>query len=598
MPALVVLVQSVSFDSLAITSATDTDCIAASADRRPVDPPPIVELKIFELKPDNSKEDITFIMNANYFLFATLEPARHIAQARGMPDQNRPTVLTGTPVAGMVYLDRPAPAGYFIFPDLSVRHEGQFRLSFSLYEELKRVEDGDKSEDSGSAQQSHEASVTHRLEVKSEVMQVYSAKKFPGLTESTALSRTVAEQGCRVRIRRDVRMRRRDGKGDKWDDYEDQTADQREHNGHKPEAAGYGYPPQIDRPRSASNTSHQSLAISRRPSLQEMTQQGYHPQPQYAGTAPHTPQNGFAPAPGYGPSPTQQYSQPPYMQQQPQQQQHAMQPPPPQYPPPSYQPAPTMAPAPATQPQHSYFGYAPAPAPQPTQYAAPQYEAPSHTHRPSGEWSSQMPQEHRRASAYQAPTTQPQPMYASQPTQQAYNPQVYQQPPGPAYASQQPPQSHYYAPVEQSVSRPPPPEPVQPPTRATAPTPPLPAKASFASNTLPPLSNALPPPQSNLEPSSPAVAMQANSNSFFANSSLPQQTPIDSHKRSYASTFPTSSYDQAQKSGARPADPYSSQGNMLFTDADTADDDVDFRLNMAQYKRADGTPVYRKYPIS
>jgi len=593
----VVPVRSVSFTRLFASDTTDTDCIVASADRRPVDPPPIVELKIFELKPDNTKEDITFIMNANYFLFATLEPSRHIAQARGMPDQNRPTVLTGTPVAGMVYLDRPAPAGYFIFPDLSVRHEGQFRLSFSLYEELKRVEDGEKSEESGSTQQPQEASVTHRLEVKSEVMQVYSAKKFPGLTESTALSRTVAEQGCRVRIRRDVRMRRRDGKGDKWDDYDEQTAEARERNGHESEPAGYGYPPPVDRPRSASNTSHQSLAISRRPSLQELTQQGYHPQPQYAGTAPHTPQNGFAPAPGYGPSPTQQYSQPPYMQQQPQQ---AMQPPPPQYPPQSYQPAPAMAAAPAAAQQlsSSYFGYAPAPAPQPTHYPASQYETPPHAHRPSGEWSSQMPQDYRRASTHQAPVSHAQPMYASQPTHPAYNPQAYQQAPAHSYAGQPAPQSHYYAPIEQAVVRPPPPEPVQPPTRATAPTPPLPVKTSFASNTLPPLSNALPPPQSNLEPSSPAGAMQANSNSFFANSSMLRQTPIDSHKRSYGSVFPTSSYDQSRKSGARPADLYTSQGNMLFTEADAADDDVDFRLNMAQYKRADGTPVYRKYPIS
>ena len=43
-----------------------------------------------------------------------------------------------------------------------------------------------------------------RMEVKSDLFTVYSAKKFPGLAESTNLSRTVAEQGCRVRIRRDV----------------------------------------------------------------------------------------------------------------------------------------------------------------------------------------------------------------------------------------------------------------------------------------------------------------------------------------------------------------------------------------------------------
>jgi hypothetical protein len=136
-------------------------------------------------------------------------------------------VLTGMPVSGMAYLDRPSEAGYFIFPDLSVRHEGKYRLSFNLYEETKEAKDGDAetSKDqkpkvpSGPA--SPDSSFDWRLEVKSNVFTVFSAKKFPGLAESTVLSRTVAEQGCRVRIRRDVRMRRRDGKnGNDYDDAE------------------------------------------------------------------------------------------------------------------------------------------------------------------------------------------------------------------------------------------------------------------------------------------------------------------------------------------------------------------------------------------
>src|ERR1700753_4462658 len=130
---------------------------------------------------------------ANFFLFATLDNARQISHGR-VPQQTQSLpVLTGTPVAGMVYLDRPSPAGYFIFPDLSVRHEGKYRLSFSLYEELKedRVEDenGNLVKPDGQI----EAHVTHRLEVMSQPFVVYSAKKFPGLTESTTLSRTVAE---------------------------------------------------------------------------------------------------------------------------------------------------------------------------------------------------------------------------------------------------------------------------------------------------------------------------------------------------------------------------------------------------------------------
>lgn len=188
---------------------------AASADRRPVDPPPVVELRIFSLN-GAEKEDITFSYSANFFLFATLEVARPMAHGRvqqATAAQQVP-VLTGMPVSGMAYLDRPSEAGYFIFPDLSVRHEGMYRLSFNLYEEMREGESEQQSEKSRpvNGPGAPDASFDWRMEVKSQEFTVFSAKKFPGLAESTALSRTVAEQGCRVRIRRDVRMRRREGK--------------------------------------------------------------------------------------------------------------------------------------------------------------------------------------------------------------------------------------------------------------------------------------------------------------------------------------------------------------------------------------------------
>lgn len=188
----------------------------ASADRRPVDPPPVVELRIFEGKSIEEGKDITFNFNANFFLFTTLEPARQLATPRGMANHaiNAPPVLTGVPVAAMAYLDRPREAGYFLFPDLSVRHEGRYRLRFTLYEECKEEKDLDVHVP---VEVSLNAFV-FRSEVISLPFSVYSAKKFPGLTESTALSRTVAEQGCRVRIRRDVRMRRRDGKEKNYDE--------------------------------------------------------------------------------------------------------------------------------------------------------------------------------------------------------------------------------------------------------------------------------------------------------------------------------------------------------------------------------------------
>ena len=145
-------------------------------------------------------------------------------------------VLTGTPVAAIAFLDRPTPAGYFIFPDLSVRHEGKYRLSFNLFEETKDAKDADADSGPGNQQSikvmapnganamSPQSHVHFRQEVKSEPFSVFSAKKFPGLKESTTIRRIVSEQGCRGRIRRDVRMRRRDPKAKGvYDDYQDEN---------------------------------------------------------------------------------------------------------------------------------------------------------------------------------------------------------------------------------------------------------------------------------------------------------------------------------------------------------------------------------------
>ena len=243
------------YSSLIILFSILADNGTASADRRPVDPPPVVELKVFEGQGE-TRTDITFSHNANFFLFTTLENARPMAKGRMPVAAPAFPVLTGSPVAGMAYLDRPSPAGYFIFPDLSVRHEGKYRLSFSLYEELKETKDADVEPPEGSPKlrekllanpMAPRVHVQFRAEVKSKPFNVFSAKKFPGLSESTVLSRTVAEQGCRVRIRRDVRMRRRDKPTDGFHgDYDDDAYAQSDH---------YGSSSVPDRPRSISNSS-------------------------------------------------------------------------------------------------------------------------------------------------------------------------------------------------------------------------------------------------------------------------------------------------------------------------------------------------------
>ncbi|KAK5118566.1 hypothetical protein LTR85_008031 [Meristemomyces frigidus] len=578
----------------------------SSADRRPVDPPPIVELKIFQ--GEGTDHDITYNMNANYFLFATLEQARPIAHGRVAEDKSRLTVLTGTPVAGMVYLDRPTPAGYFIFPDLSVRHEGVYRLSFSLYEELKEPKDIDKTDD-GSRPATPEAHVTHRLEVKSLPFVVYSAKKFPGLTESTSLSRMVAEQGCRVRIRRDVRMRRRDTKdgGKDWDGYEDETAQARARMTGSPDAASayptlptpHGFAESVGRPPSASNTSHISFTnpLSRRTSQQDMSQ-GYQP----FGTTPHTPQGAYAQSSPYGPSPSQQYSQPPFVQQQP-----AMQPPPPQYHPHSYPPPPAM-PAPAP-PHQSYYNYAPAPppasVPQP-QYAPPALESAAQPHRMSVDYSGQVQDARRSSTHYSAPP--PMSGFAPPTTAPSYQPYApsqsgYQQsapPPQQTMYPSQHGQHQSYGPQE-VYSRPPPPQPVQPPARASGATTPLSGR-SFDHRSAP----SLPPLQmpadmaSKLEPSSPLTAAPQSS-SYYSSTT----TPIDGHKRSYGSVFNERHLNQPLRQGARPGTPgYGSNPTYSNpTNGYLAPDDVEELTGEAQnlgremiYRRAGGQPITRHVP--
>lgn len=182
----------------------------AHNDRRPVDPPPVVELRIIEGESIETGKDITFDYNAQFFLFASLEKSRPMAHGRVQTAATTsPPILNGTCCSGMAYLDRPISAGYFIFPDLSVRHEGFYHLNFNLYETTKEAKDLDAD----LADADLPPGSDFRMEITTHPFEVYSAKKFPGLTESTLLSRAVAEQGCRVRIRRDVRMRKREGKG-------------------------------------------------------------------------------------------------------------------------------------------------------------------------------------------------------------------------------------------------------------------------------------------------------------------------------------------------------------------------------------------------
>ncbi|KAF5527096.1 Velvet complex subunit B [Colletotrichum aenigma] len=87
---------------------------------------------------------------------------------------------------------------WFVMQDLSVRTEGLFRLRFSFVSVAKRA--GQPSA-AGSLVNMGKSNVL--AQCWSDVFQVYSAKKFPGVCESTPLSKCFAHQGIKIPIRKD-----------------------------------------------------------------------------------------------------------------------------------------------------------------------------------------------------------------------------------------------------------------------------------------------------------------------------------------------------------------------------------------------------------
>ncbi|PNS20496.1 hypothetical protein CAC42_5946 [Sphaceloma murrayae] len=96
--------------------------------------------------------------------------------------------------------DSDGKAGHwFILQDLSVRTEGSFRLKMSF------MDIGTHTTPTGREENKINHGKTPVLaSVFSNHFQVYSAKKFPGVIESTPLSKCFASQGIKIPIRKDA----------------------------------------------------------------------------------------------------------------------------------------------------------------------------------------------------------------------------------------------------------------------------------------------------------------------------------------------------------------------------------------------------------
>ncbi|CUS15313.1 unnamed protein product [Tuber aestivum] len=149
-------------------------------DRKPVDPPPIIQLKIR----DDTDPAQNYLQSPYYFMCTNLYSSMHDSPSHIPPHQ----ALAGTLVSSLHRLKDidNSDGGFFVFGDLSVKIEGEYRLRFSLFEMLKNE-------------------VVHIKSITSEPFTVYAAKNFPGMSESTFLSRSFGDQGVRLRIRKEPR---------------------------------------------------------------------------------------------------------------------------------------------------------------------------------------------------------------------------------------------------------------------------------------------------------------------------------------------------------------------------------------------------------
>ncbi|KAM3498390.1 hypothetical protein MY10362_008290 [Beauveria mimosiformis] len=185
-------------------------CGFGDRDRRVIDPPPIVQLRIDG--PGLSEEERrAYLRYPNYVMNCSIWDESGTRDASYMPDEYNHQrrlmgSLVGTPFVGDD--DRNQEGCFFCFSDLSCRTPGAFRLKFTLI----------MIDPARASILRHFPTLT---EIKTDIFQVYSAKEFPGMVASSSLAKKLKEQGCIISIKKGnerARPRGADGRSDDEDD--------------------------------------------------------------------------------------------------------------------------------------------------------------------------------------------------------------------------------------------------------------------------------------------------------------------------------------------------------------------------------------------
>ncbi|PFH57049.1 hypothetical protein XA68_15580 [Ophiocordyceps unilateralis] len=181
--------------------------IGKEKDRKPIDPPPIVQLL------DKRHHGKSGLYDSPYlFMTSSLVPESYGESPSGKEQELPSNYLVGSLVSSIHRLRDTdnVEGGFFVFGDLSVKREGRFRLRFTLFER---------------DQHSSSPSFYFVSELITNAFTVYSTKLFPGMADSTQLTRTFSNQGVKVRLRKDssgmAARKRNRGVTDVTDDFID-----------------------------------------------------------------------------------------------------------------------------------------------------------------------------------------------------------------------------------------------------------------------------------------------------------------------------------------------------------------------------------------
>lgn len=166
-------------------------CGSGERDRRNIDPPPIVQLHVSA--PGMTDEEARlYLRYEGYVMNCWIYDESGVKDMSAMPSEYRyQRRLTGSLVATPFHgRDELGNEGcFFPFSDLSVRTLGRYRIKFNLIMlDAKRA-----------------GTSTHfpiLAETFSGMFDVYTAKEFPGINESSRLVRCLREQGCIISIKK------------------------------------------------------------------------------------------------------------------------------------------------------------------------------------------------------------------------------------------------------------------------------------------------------------------------------------------------------------------------------------------------------------